>query len=100
MFSVLIPTDRPCGKPLIVESDRDDAERLFADQQVGSICKNKSSFYHRLLGPSVAYTSRLPFIMFIALLVFTVIPSLALAEKEQPRGGEFFRQALAHRVIH
>jgi hypothetical protein len=58
MFSVRVPTDRPCGKPLIVESDRNSDERLFAARQVGPIRKKKSSFYHRL---SVAYTSRLPF---------------------------------------
>ena len=88
MFSVRVPTDRPCGKPLIVESDRINDERLFAAWQVGPIRKKNSSFYHRPLELSVAYTSRLPFIMLIALLVLTVVPSLALADKEEPRGGQ------------
>jgi hypothetical protein len=88
MFSVRVPTDRPCGKPLIVESDRNNDERLLAARQVGPIRKKHSSFYQRLLGLSVAYTSRLPFIMLIALIVLTVGPSLALADKEEPRGGQ------------
>jgi hypothetical protein len=88
MFSVRVPTDRPCGKPLMVESDRNNNKRPFAAWRVGPIRKKNSSSYQRLLGLSVAYTSRLPFIMLIALRVLTVVPSLALADKEEPRGGQ------------
>jgi hypothetical protein len=79
---------RPCGSPLIVESDRNNDERLFAARKVGPICKKNSSLCRRLLGLSLASTSHLLFIMLIALLVLTFVPSLALADKEEPRGGQ------------
>jgi hypothetical protein len=88
MFSVRVPTDRKCGKPLTVESDRNNDERRFAARLVSPVRKKKASPCHRLLGLSVAHTPRLPLIMLIALLVLTVAPSFVLAEKEEPRGGQ------------
>jgi hypothetical protein len=78
--------NRRCGMPLIVESGRNSDEGLFTTRK--PICKKNLSLYRGLLGLGLAHTSRSLLTMLSTLLALTVVPLLALADKEEPRGGQ------------